>query len=174
MEGKETPKGKGGKSGKEIPKENKNDQQGLQRLKAVPPPHQTSQIPSGEVFFNKKYKGFRPKYACETLGLRYKVRSKFSPPMGEPDLKDPDLGSGIKEWRYGVSSESEIDWIRVGKGRGSKLKTATYIKVYKTCSSPRRTFFLHALSFECTSKLCIAFLNQFSVYFHIKRMHNTF
>ena len=36
-----------------------------------------------------------------------------------------------------------------------------------TCSSPRRTFFLHALSFECTSKLCITFLNQFSVYFHI-------
>ena len=36
-----------------------------------------------------------------------------------------------------------------------------------TCSSPRGTFFLHALSFECTSKLCITFLNQFSVYFHI-------
>ena len=42
-----------------------------------------------------------------------------------------------------------------------------------TCSSPRRTFFLHALSFECTSKLCITFLNQFSVYFHIQRMHDT-
>ena len=37
----------------------------------------------------------------------------------------------------------------------------------QTCSSPRWTFFLHALSFECTSKLCITFLNQFSVYFHI-------
>ena len=36
-----------------------------------------------------------------------------------------------------------------------------------TCSSPRRPLFLHALSFECTSKLCIMFLNQFSVYFHI-------
>ena len=44
---------------------------------------------------------------------------------------------------------------------------------YRTCSSPRRTFFLHALSFECTSKLCITFLNQFSAYFHIKKMHNT-
>ena len=32
-----------------------------------------------------------------------------------------------------------------------------------TCSSPRRTFFLHALSFECTSKLCGTFLNQFLV-----------
>ena len=38
---------------------------------------------------------------------------------------------------------------------------------FKTCSSPRRPLFLHALSFECTSKLCINFLNQFSVYFHI-------
>ena len=36
-----------------------------------------------------------------------------------------------------------------------------------TCSSPRRTFFLHALSFECTSKLWVTFLNQFSIYFHI-------
>ena len=38
-----------------------------------------------------------------------------------------------------------------------------------TCSSPRWTFFLHAISFECTSKLCITFLNQFSVYFHLKK-----
>ena len=36
-----------------------------------------------------------------------------------------------------------------------------------TCSSPRRPLFLHALSFECTSKLCGTFLNQFSDYFHI-------
>ena len=36
-----------------------------------------------------------------------------------------------------------------------------------TCSSPRRPLFLHALSFECTSKLCSTFLNQFSDYFHI-------
>ena len=42
-----------------------------------------------------------------------------------------------------------------------------------TCSSPRRPLFLHALSFECTSKLCGTFLNQFSDYFHIKKMHNT-
>ena len=38
---------------------------------------------------------------------------------------------------------------------------------YKTWSSLRRPIFLHALSFECTSKPCINFLNQFSVYFHI-------
>ena len=42
-----------------------------------------------------------------------------------------------------------------------------------TCSSPRRPLFLHALSFECTSKLCIHFLNQFLVYFHIYKMHYT-
>ena len=36
-----------------------------------------------------------------------------------------------------------------------------------TCSRPRRPLFLHTLSFECTTNLCINFLNQFSVYFHI-------
>ena len=30
-----------------------------------------------------------------------------------------------------------------------------------TCSSPRHPLFEHALSFECTSKLCITFLDQF-------------
>ena len=38
-----------------------------------------------------------------------------------------------------------------------------------TFSSPRRPLFLHALSFECTSKLCIPFLNQF----FFKWMHYT-
>ena len=42
-----------------------------------------------------------------------------------------------------------------------------------TRSSPRRPLFLHVLSFECTSKLCITFLNQFLVYFHVLKMHNT-
>ena len=37
-----------------------------------------------------------------------------------------------------------------------------------TCSSPRRPLFLHTLSFECTSKLCVTFLNQFSVFFIFK------
>ena len=36
-----------------------------------------------------------------------------------------------------------------------------------TCSIPIRPLFIHTLSFECTTKLCINFLNQFSVYFHI-------
>ena len=43
----------------------------------------------------------------------------------------------------------------------------------KTCSSPRRTFFLQALSFQCTSKLCVNFLNLFLVYIFILIMHNT-
>ena len=38
----------------------------------------------------------------------------------------------------------------------------------KTWSSPRRPLFLHVLSFECTTKLCINFLNQFSVFFIFK------
>ena len=37
----------------------------------------------------------------------------------------------------------------------------------QTFPIPRRPLFLHVLSFECTKKLCINFLNQFSVYFHI-------
>ena len=37
----------------------------------------------------------------------------------------------------------------------------------RTCSSPRRPLFLHTLSFECTSKLCVTFLDQISVHFHI-------
>ena len=40
--------------------------------------------------------------------------------------------------------------------------------LHKACSSPRQTIFLHALSFQCTSKLCVTFINQFLVYFHIK------
>ena len=38
--------------------------------------------------------------------------------------------------------------------------------VLLTCYSPRRSLFLHTLSFECPSKLCITFLNQVLVYFH--------
>ena len=44
---------------------------------------------------------------------------------------------------------------------------------FLTCSSPRHPLFLHTLSFECTSKPCITFINQFLVYFHILKMHNT-
>ena len=56
--------------------------------------------------------------------------------------------------------------------RNINSKLSTYISdlgssYSMTFSSPRRPLFLHALSFECTSKLCINFLNRFSVYFHI-------
>ena len=50
--------------------------------------------------------------------------------------------------------------------------TCTY-RTILTCSSPRRPLFLHALSFECTSNLCGTLLNQFLVFFHIKKTHNT-
>ena len=57
------------------------------------------------------------------------------------------------------------------KAPSDELQNISQVRL--TCSSPRRTFFLHALSFECTSKLCGTFLNQFLYYFHIKKMHNT-
>ena len=37
----------------------------------------------------------------------------------------------------------------------------------KDLVQPKTSTFLHALSFECNSKLCIHFLSQFFVYFHI-------
>ena len=40
-------------------------------------------------------------------------------------------------------------------------------KALWTCSSPRRTFFLHVLSSECTSKLYDTFMSKFSVYSNI-------
>ena len=60
------------------------------------------------------------------------------------------------------------------------LKNSMNLLAYKiptiwlmTCSSPRRTFFLHALSFEFTSKLCITLLNQFYFIFILKYgIHN--
>ena len=55
----------------------------------------------------------------------------------------------------------------------AQVNTGIGYDMIMTCSSPRRLLFLHALSFECSSKLCITFLNQFTVYFHIKKMHNT-
>ena len=43
-----------------------------------------------------------------------------------------------------------------------------------TCSSPRRPLLLHALSFGCTSKLWITFLNQFLVFFIFKNCTTQF
>ena len=33
-------------------------------------------------FYNKKYKGFRPKYVCKVLDVRYCPREKFSEALG--------------------------------------------------------------------------------------------
>ena len=43
----------------------------------------------------------------------------------------------------------------------------------KDLFQPKTKHFFHALSFECTSKLCITLFNQFLVYFHIQKMHYT-
>ena len=48
------------------------------------------------------------------------------------------------------------EWIGLNEGRD----------IIKTWFNPRRHFFLHALSFEWTTKLCIKYINQFSFYFH--------
>ena len=70
--------------------------------------------------------------------------------------------------------KNTTSWYKVMCGCECFVSTKSmHYSLLTTCSSPRRPLFLHALSFECTSKLCITFLNQFSVYFHIKRMHNT-
>ena len=50
---------------------------------------------------------------------------------------------------------------------GCLVGQAELIIAQLNCSSPRRPLFLHALSFECTIKLCVNSLNQFSVYFYI-------
>ena len=41
------------------------------------------------------------------------------------------------------------------------------IVIYLDLLQPKTPLFLHALSFECTTKLCINFHGQFLVYFHI-------
>ena len=59
----------------------------------------------------------------------------------------------------------------------SPLKMVTSFKylgiVLLTCSRPRRPLFLHALSFESTSNMCITFLNQFLVFFIFKNALHT-
>ena len=62
-----------------------------------------------------------------------------------------------------INKSGKISDVRPFLSDCSKLESVPII----TFSSPRRTFLLHALSFEYTSKLCITFLIQFSVYFHI-------
>ena len=70
-------------------------------------------------------------------------------------------------WDYGGS---RILWVNSGifKGRGGFSGATRWREVSTmTWSSPRRPLFIHALSFQCTSKLCINFINQVSIYFLI-------
>ena len=75
----------------------------------------------------------------------------------------------------GVDAEATLKHIAshlTQKGKEPYSRTCGYVKsrleiTLVTSSIPRRLLFLHDLSFECTSKLCINFINQFSVYFHI-------
>ena len=77
---------------------------------------------------------------------------------------------------FGGGDSACMSSISLGGGVFNKktsvnVKMVTTINVNETTSmtwsGPRRPLFLHALSFECTSKMCINFLNKFSVYFHI-------
>ena len=81
----------------------------------------------------------------------------------------------LLEWRWSMFIWWESLWPRDNMKSSYRWMAIRIHEIWLhwTCSSPRRTFFLHALSFECTSKLCITFLNQFLVYFHIEKMHYT-
>ena len=52
--------------------------------------------------------------------------------------------------------------------RISGIKAVVGTGLTRNWSIPRRPLFLHALSFECTTKLCINSLDQFSVFFTFK------
>ena len=54
------------------------------------------------------------------------------------------------------NEHAETELMRVEK---SMLK-----EIYDTCSSPIRPLFLHALSFECTSKLCVKLKYNCKIY----------
>ena len=81
---------------------------------------------------------------------------------------------------YGLphNVKSPKDLLRTRLNKASYYEAATTPGLWKhtwlpiqfcvmTWSILRCPLFLHALSFERTSKLCINFINQFSVYFHI-------
>ena len=44
--------------------------------------------PEKECFFNKKYKGWRPRYACKIVGCEYRERIRFHSSKGGPTLTD--------------------------------------------------------------------------------------
>ena len=40
------------------------------------------QVPAEQCFWNKKWKGFRPRYACKAMDLKFRGREKFSEELG--------------------------------------------------------------------------------------------
>ena len=73
-----------------------------------------------------------------------------------------DLGFSINKYDRCVTKKT-ID--------GKQCPTVWYVDdnklLHVNWSSPRRQLFIHGISFEWTTKLCINFLNQFLFYFHI-------
>ena len=43
------------------------------------------QVPAEQCFWNKKWKGFRPRYCCKVLGTRFRPREDFSAKLGGYD-----------------------------------------------------------------------------------------
>ena len=86
-------------------------------------------------------------------------RDRFVNPRHDPDCP----AGGMSFWTTHQGGGNVVENIATVEGTITVLEGANA----RTCSSPRRNFFLHALSFECTSKLCATFINQFSDYFHI-------
>ena len=88
----------------------------------------------------------------------------------------PDVANTARELVVHMSHPGPENWKALGhligylKGKETKgiiIRKPKVLKAVMTCFSPRRPLFLHVVSFECTTKLCINFINQFSAYFHI-------
>ena len=72
-----------------------------------------------------------------------------------------------------VGTPTDADFIEmVVKGTLTNCPV-TPVDIANDLFQPKTDLFLHALPFECTSKMCMTFLDQFLVYFHIKIMHYT-
>ena len=72
-------------------------------------------VPNEKCFWNKKYKGFRPKWICDEMELTYKGRLKFPAEMGGYRSDSED------EWRCGGPEEEQ--WIRVTWKKTSTINT---------------------------------------------------
>ena len=59
----------------------------LQKFKRY---HQHPNITHDNCFWNKKYKGFRPKWIYDKMDIKYKRRHKFSADMGGYPLDSED------------------------------------------------------------------------------------